>query len=79
MFDCAFENLFFEGFEASCSLSQLFVIDGMIISQELCEIFQPAFFWHTLQFFLSRQRVEGFEGRKQTRVDLHGEYFIEHH
>ncbi len=76
MFDCAFENLFFEGFEAPRSLSQLFVIDGMIISEELCEVFQPVFFGQALQFLLSRQRVEGFQGRKQTGVDLHGNILL---
>ena len=79
MFDGTIEDLFCESFEAFCGLSQLSVIDGMIISKEFYEPLQLVFLGQQFQFLLSRQWMEGFEGSIDVSVDFHGKYFIEHH
>ena len=79
MFESTLQDLFFEIFKTSCGLSQLFVINRMIISKKLSEVFKAAFLGDGLQFLLSRQGVEGFERNIDVSVDFHGKYFIGHH
>ena len=79
MFESTLQDLFFESFKTSCGLSQLFLINGMIISKKLGKVFEAAFLGDGLQFLLSRQGVEGFERNIDVSVDFHGKYFIGHH
>lgn len=79
MFQGALENGFADSFEAPSSLTQLFVIDWMVLSQKLWEVFESVLLYQGLQLVLGGQGVEGFEGNIDCGIDFHGKYFIDHH
>lgn len=79
MFQSTLQHLFFKGFKASSGLSQLFVIDWMIISKKLGEVFELIFFSQKLQLLLCRKWIEEFVWNINVCIDFHGKYFIEHH
>ncbi len=79
MFQSTIQYLFSQGFQAFSSLSQLFIIDGMIISKKLNQVLQLVLLGQHFQLLLSGQRLKGFDRNIDLWVDFHGKYFIEHH